>query len=62
MFGVNIFSEEYGDEATADFVVAGFPFSINASNLGLRLQTSRLLRTMMKSPLAIGTWIQATNA
>jgi hypothetical protein len=26
MFGVNIFSEEYGDEATADFVVAaGLP-------------------------------------
>jgi hypothetical protein len=61
MFGVNTFSVEYGDEATADFVAAaGLLFFTKASNLGLRLQTSRSL-TMM-SLLVIGTWIQATNA
>jgi hypothetical protein len=40
----------------------GSLFSTNASNLGLRLQTSRLSKTMMKSPLVTGTWIQATTA
>ena len=60
MFGVNVFSEEYGDQATAAFVVAaGLPIFCERVKPGPPAADFTIILT--KSPLAIGTGIQATN-